>query len=201
MCIHACVCACTPIYMCVHTCKHTCESPCGNTSHKVGGGIYPGLLLTQKELLNVEPHWRKQAEGLRVGKHVSENPKAQDNSHGSCEENTHGNPSRTHCPPIRMTGIKHRVGSIKCWPGGGETGPLLQPGWEVKCHGCAETILAGSSEVRHLHLSCMEPHFSSHGQEKPSASEAVCSFRQGFQWVTSYTHRHTCVQNGADLLL
>lgn len=72
---------------------------------QVGDDIYPGLLfLTRKEPMNLEPHWPKQAELLLTGKHVSVTPKAQDNSHGSREENTLGNPSRTHCPPIEWPG-------------------------------------------------------------------------------------------------
>lgn len=48
------------------------------------------LFLTQKEPMNLEPHWQKQAEGPLTGKHVSMTPKAQDNSHGIREETPAG---------------------------------------------------------------------------------------------------------------
>lgn len=96
------------LYTCAHTHANTHTQVLKSVrKHKaqVGGGIYPGLLfLTRKEPMNLEPHWQKQAEGLLTGKHVSVTPKAQDNSHGSREENTHGNPSRTNCPPIEWPG-------------------------------------------------------------------------------------------------
>lgn len=76
-----------------------------------------------------------------------------------------------------MAGIKHKVGSTKRQQGGGETGPLLQPGWAVNVMAVLRRSWQGLPKLDTCTCGAWSLTFLHTGRR--SLQARVCSFRQG----------------------
>lgn len=76
-----------------------------------------------------------------------------------------------------MAGIKHKVGSTKRQQGGGETGPLLQPGWAVNVMAVLRRSWQGLPKLDTCTCGAWSLTFLHTGRR--SFQARVCRFRQG----------------------
>lgn len=83
-----------------------------------------------------------------------------------------------------MAGIKHKVGSTKRQHGGGETGPLLQPGWVVNVMAVLRRSWQGLPKLDTCTCGAWSLTFLHTGRRSLQARVSV-QWEQGFQWVTS----------------